>query len=195
MEFPKPQNSFVLLCDVQTYFKKVIPTWDKMIESIKLTLSSASALDVPIIVTEQVPRVFGNTEPCLLECCPNNQRVYSKTLFSMITPEVRHEINKLGAHRDTAILVGLEGHICIFQTCVDLLRLGYTVYLPADAIGSQRNEDFQRAINHLDGLGAKVSSAESVVFQWVKDAGHPDFKKVQPAVKVFSKRTKELAKL
>merc|ERR550534_1408482 len=180
----------VLLCDVQEYFQKVVPDWEKMCASIELVLNSSKALDIPIITTEQAPKVFGNTIPLLKKHLSKTDLVITKSQFSMLVPEVKDEMKKL--KRKTIILVGLECHICILQTCLDLLAAGYEVYLPTDAIGSQRSEDRTRALARLDKSGASLTTAESVVFQWVRDAKKPEFKKIQPAIKKFSSESRKL---
>ena len=66
MQVPNPDDTIVFLCDVQTYFERVVPGWDRMISSIQFILNSAKAFDIPIVTTEQVPRVFGPTRKFFL---------------------------------------------------------------------------------------------------------------------------------
>jgi len=96
---------------------------------------------------------------------------------------------KLASERDTenevdkVILCGIETHVCILQTCVDLRRNNFDVYLPVDAIGSQRPEDHETAIRRLEREGVKLTTTESVVFELVKDSKHENFKEISSLIK------------
>jgi len=188
--FPDPEDSVIFLCDVQTYFKKVVPEWNTMISSIAFILKSAKALNIPVITTEQVPKVFGSTEPALKKLLPPPSQILLKSQFSMCSLEVDQALKRYG--RKTIILVGLEGHICVLQTCLDLLDRGYSVYLPSDAIQSQRSEDRMRALDRLGDTGACITTSECLVFQFLKDAKHKAFKAVQPAIKEFATSMKQI---
>jgi len=189
MQFLDPNDSIVLLCDVQTMFENLIPGYEKILFAIELLLKSANVFEVPIITTEQAPRIFGKTDPRLKTSLPEDSPLVEKTQFSMLVSEVRNLLKQTS--RKTVILVGLEAHLCILQTCLDLLDKGYTVHLACDAIGGQRSIDRETALQRLFMAGAILSTAETVVFQWLRDAKNPKFRKgVQPAIKIFSSTMK-----
>ena len=85
--------------------------------------------------------------------------------------------------RKSVILYGIETHACIFQTTLDLLELGYEVHLLADGISSMRPGDRTVALKRLEQAGAFLTTAESAIFELIRDAKSPDFKKVLPILK------------
>ena len=111
--------------------------------------------------------------------------IFEKTRFSMITEEVLSKLKEIGGgqERTDVIMTGLEGHICILQTTLDLLKRGYTVHLCVDAIDSQRTIDKEIAMQRLMQSGAVLTTTESVLFQLLGDAKHPKFKETQSFVK------------
>merc|ERR1719354_1038045 len=188
--FPDPDDTVILLCDVQTYFKKVVEDWDTMIASITFLLKTAKSFNIPVLTTEQVPKVFGSTEPSLKKQLPAPSQILLKSQFSMCSHEISEALKRYD--RKNIVLVGLEAHICILQTCLDLLQFGYNVYLPSDAIHSQRKEDRMRALERLGAAGACITTSECIVFQFLKDAKHKAFKSVQPAIKEFATNMKKI---
>lgn len=110
--------------------------------------------------------------------------VFEKTQFSMVTPEV---LRRLVAHgvRDV-VLVGLEAHICVLQTALDLLGAGYGVHVCADGVASQREGERAIALARIGACGGAVTSCESLAFQLLRDAAHPSFKTISRLVKDYA---------
>ena len=77
------------------------------------------------------------------------------------------------------VLVGMEAHICILQTALDLAAAGFEVFVVEDAVCSRRLENYQNALDRLRDSGIAVVSAESIVFEWLADSKHPQFKAIQ----------------
>ena len=128
-------------------------------------------LDVPRIVSEQYPKGLGHTAP---EVELDNEPRSEKTVFSA----VRAEGFDLGG-RTQAIVCGIETHVCVSQTAHDLLERGIEVHVPADAVGSRHELDYERGLERLERAGAVVSTVESVLFELLERAGTPEFKQVQ----------------
>lgn len=172
----------LLVCDIQENFVPVMPALPAVISASKFVVKSCTALDIPIIVTEQKP--FKPTVSELLDVIKENpaMKVFEKTQFSMITPEVSSLINP-----DTElILVGIESHVCVLQTALDLKAMGNNVYVVADAVGSQLDTDKEYAIRRMEQNGVVVTTAEALVYELMGDAKHPKFKSILPAVKEYS---------
>lgn len=153
-----------------------------MVCSSKFLMNCSFALDIPVIATEQYPKAFGKTRE---ELAKPKTMIFEKTKFSMITEEVEAKLKEIGGgqERTDVILTGAEGHICVLQTTLDLLRRGYTVHLCVDAIDSQRSIDKEIAMQRLMQSGAVLTTSESVLFQILGDAKHPKFKETQSIVK------------
>ena len=112
---------------------------------------------------------------------PTQPPVFEKTLFSMLTPEVRSYIdnsdsdsNSSGRHQ--VVIVGIEAHVCVLHTVLDLLADGKEVHVVADAVSSQRPHDRDTAIHRMASAGAVITTSESMLFDLLRDAKHPHFK-------------------
>lgn len=195
LDAPTSDNCFFFLCDVQETFRGRIMGYEGVIAASKFLLQAAQTLGVPVVATEQRP-----FKPTVAELAPliapesnPHARTFSKSLFSMLTPEVASTLASQGARRHI-VLFGIEAHVCVLQTTLDLLRGGYVVHLPLEAIGSQNECDRAAALERFRAEAARVqpsggaivfTSAESVVFEMFKDATHPQFKTLMPATKEF----------
>lgn len=114
-----------------------------------------------------------------------------KTLFSMLTPEVRQGIASLHGPL-SAVIVGIESHICVTQTALDLLRDGHKVYVIADGVSSVNKEEVPIALARLRQEGAVVTTSESWMYECVGDAGIPEFKQIISVVKDTHDKTREV---
>ena len=207
-----PRSTALLVCDIQERFRGIIHGFPSMLKSSQLLVGCALQLDMPIVVTEQYPRGLGHTvgELSSMWTPPDSASstsasaasvasaapaVFEKSKFSMVTDEVREHIEALGC--TSCIVCGIECHICVLQTTLDLLEMGIDVQLPADAISSCRDFDRSTGFVRLASSGATVTSAESVVFQLVGDSSHPKFKACSAMVKEHGEFSKshELAHL
>jgi len=140
-------------------------------------IGCATTMGMPIIVTEQQP-----FKPTVAELDLTGCEKHSKTKFSMFVPAVRERLMSM-SHVKNIYLVGIEAHVCVLQTTLDLIREGYRVFLVVDAIGSQRSSDRQAALQRLEKAGAIITTSESCVYELMKDAKHPKFKQILSLVK------------
>ena len=211
IDIPGVDNTVLFLCDIQEKFRNLIPNMKRMIVSSKLLLDTCMELNIPVIVTEQYPKVFGKTVKELqLNDDHSNYSVYSKTRFSMFIPDVKQKLDSIfGSSTDESksnnngnsdnkdkhvVISGLEGHICILQTCLDLLKNGYNVHLIVDGVGSQRKLDLDVALQRLNVSGVNLTTSESVVFQLLKDSKNSKFKAVSKYVKQHISDVKQINK-
>mmetsp|Transcript_56876 Transcript_56876/g.165154 ORF Transcript_56876/g.165154 Transcript_56876/m.165154 type:complete len:221 (-) Transcript_56876:107-769(-) len=177
----KPEAAVFLLCDVQEKFRGIIDRMPHVIATAQAMLKCADKMGIPVVVTEQYPKFFQAT---VAELDVSKATVFAKTRFSMCTDEV---VACLRAHgRRSVVLFGVEAHVCVQQTALDLLELGYEVHVVADGVSSQRAPDRATALQRIQVAGAVVTSAESVFFELLRSKEAPAFKDV-------SKIAKELA--
>lgn len=177
-----PARSALLVCDMQERFRPLIHRNESIIQTCKLMTSVSKELDIPIVVTEQYPKVFG---PTIKECFADQSHLdsltkYPKKLFSMMTPEVSDYVKTLDV--DTFILLGIEAHVCVQQTALDLLERGHEVHIIADGISSQQSYDREIALQRMVNSGAYLTTAQSAVFMLMQSADHPNFKAVSKLV-------------
>lgn len=132
-----------------------------------------------MIVTEQNPEKLGITVSDFdIKHAVGN---YAKTKFSMIIPEVKDYLNK--SDFDSVVLMGLESHICVEQTAMDLLSMQkFNVHIVADGVLSRSLGDRSLALKRLHEMGCIVSTSENVIFKLLKDKDHPKFNDVRNLV-------------
>ncbi|KAF7520653.1 hypothetical protein PCG10_009005 [Penicillium crustosum] len=155
-------------------------------------LRAASALQTPVFITTQNRAKLGNTVPELQQHLngPHIRADVDKTLFSMITPEIEKLLPAPGSTPLDVIIVGLETHICVTQTTLDLLERGHRVYILVDGVSSINPEERGVALARLRDAGAVVTSSESVLFEILGDASHEAFRAVSGLVKETKESTK-----
>ncbi|KAG1664253.1 hypothetical protein FOA52_003507 [Chlamydomonas sp. UWO 241] len=177
-----PSTSALFVCDVQAAFRPVIHHFPAVLDTSRRMARAAGILGVPVVCTEQYPKALGPTCAELSEVLPPSSIVIPKTLFSMVTPEVEAELGKMPQVKQV-MLLGIEAHVCVLQTTLDLLERGYEVHLLVDGISSQRPGDRAVALQRMVQSGAFLSTSEMALFQLMRDAKHKDFKAVSALVK------------
>jgi len=177
-------NAVFFVCDVQERFAPLVHRWPAVVHTSRTLVRAAAALNSDVVVTEQYPKALGRTAAALLEALPPGAPVFAKTRFSMLTREVEAHLAARDAARDaaraydTAVLFGIEAHVCVQQTALDLLDAGKRVFVVADGVSSQRPGDRTVALQALAAAGATVTTLEGALFALMRDAAHPAFKAV-----------------
>jgi len=165
----------LVVVDVQEGFRPYA-SFANVAESCRRLLAGARILGIPAVVSEQYPRGLGQTAP-ELEIGEGEETMIEKTVFSA----ARAEGFDLKGRRQ-AIVCGIETHVCVSQTVHDLLGQGVEVHVPADAVGSRHELDYERGLERLERAGAVVSTVESALFELLERAGTPEFKSVQKLI-------------
>jgi nicotinamidase-related amidase len=176
----RPETVVLLVVDLQERMLAAIEQAETFVEMSRRMIEAAKVLDVPTITTEQYPAGLGKTHQMIrdsLESAP----VFEKTRFSCCVEEVVNKLRELD--RSQVILVGVEAHVCVQQTVLDLLRLGFTPYVCADGVASRRPIDAAAALERMRQAGAIITTTESVTFELLGDAGNPAFKQIHNIVK------------
>jgi len=178
----KADTCQVLLIDVQEKLFPVIHDGDALLKQARFLLSSCSILNVPVKYTEHYPKGLGGTHPDLLSCMPEGSSRFEKIHFSCwAEPGFNTFFHREG--RSQVVLAGIEAHICVYATAMELLDVGYDVVVAADAVGSRAPAHREAALDTLRQAGAAVLPVESVVYQLLEKAGTPAFKQVLAALK------------
>ncbi len=173
-------DSQLVVIDIQQRLGDAMPSkvLNRVLQNTSLLARSAALLGVPVLHTEQYPEGLGPTHQIVSSTLPATHQSFSKTTFSCAgAPGFMDAVRATGRNR--AVLVGMEAHVCVLQTAMDLASAGLRVYVVEDAICSRRLENYQNALDRLRGCGVAVVSAESVVFEWLRDSKHPNFKTIQ----------------
>jgi nicotinamidase-related amidase len=176
----------LLIIDVQEKLMPLIEDRDMVVANAVRLVRAARTLNIPVWATEQYPRGLGPTVPELAELIPHRP---DKTIFHCCAvPELLEQLHGRGVQHLT--LAGIETHVCVAQTALELMGLGFRVQVPADAVASRFQLDWQFALRRLEHAGAVVSTTESTLFEWVERSDHPHFKAISQLVKGFVSKTK-----
>ncbi|KAG8798188.1 hypothetical protein FRC16_007767, partial [Serendipita sp. 398] len=186
-----------LVCDIQERFRSAIYGFPALVQTSKRMIEFARLLKVPVIATEQNPRALGSTVEELdlgklgdlhslvsfhfLRPAVVKAGTFPKTKFSMVIPEVQSKLQELGTQ--SVVIFGIESHVCVFQTVLELLEAGYSVHVVADAVSSCNKEEVPLALASLRQAGAVITTSESLAFQLMGDANSPSFKEFSALVK------------
>ncbi|KAL4910335.1 hypothetical protein BDW74DRAFT_50906 [Aspergillus multicolor] len=189
------RNPAVFICDLQEKFEKAIFEFPKIVSTTTKLLRATNTLSIPTYITTQNRARLGPTVPALQQHLngPNVHADIDKTLFSMITPEL-DSLLPLPTKGETpldAIIVGIETHICVTQTTLDLLERGHRVYVLVDGVSSINVEERAIALARLRDAGAIITTSESILFEILGDASHQHFKAITGLVKETKEETKE----
>jgi nicotinamidase-related amidase len=175
----------LLVIDVQEKLIPTIRSADAVVRNTAFLIDAARLLEMPVQATEQYPRGLGATVPELARRLPVRP---DKVAFSCCAvPAIADNFRR--AARPKIVLAGIETHVCVQQTALDLLVQDFRVYIPVDAVGSRYGIDHDTALRRLEKAGAVLTTAETCVFEWVGAASHPQFK---PISRLVQERMKAL---
>ncbi|KAL3161024.1 hypothetical protein ABBQ38_009408 [Trebouxia sp. C0009 RCD-2024] len=172
----------LLVCDVQERFTSLISGFDVVVDTCRRMVAGASALQLPILLTEQYPKALGATKTLIQNVLPATTKPQPKMSFSMCGTDTA---NWWASHPDIkqVMLCGIEAHVCVLQTALDLLEQGVEVHLVVDGISSQRLTDRQTALTRATQSGAFLGTSEMLLFQIMQGAKHPAFKTISALFK------------
>jgi nicotinamidase-related amidase len=172
-----PGRAALVVIDVQEAFRKVVPDFDRVALASATLIGGARAMGIPVVVTEQYPTGLGETVPEVAEALPAGVHPLEKLCFAASEADGFD----LGG-RDQVLLCGVETHVCVNQTALDLLDRGVEVHVAGDAVGSRFEENRQVGLEKMERAGAVITSVETALFELLGRAGTDEFKAVQKLV-------------
>lgn len=175
------EESLVLLIDVQEKLFPHISENEKLENRLLTFINGSNKLGIPLILSEQYKKGLGETIPALLEIISPTYTIEKKT-FSCVD-HVGFVADLSLMNKQNVIIVGMESHICVLQTAIDLKELGYNPIVVVDAIGSRSIENKMIAIERMKQEGIILTSVESILFEWCKVAGSEEFKYISKLIK------------
>jgi nicotinamidase-related amidase len=176
-------RSVLVLIDIQERLFPHVFEPARVLSRIDLLIYAAKLLHIPLVLTEQYPRGLGRTIDEIRQALPEAQPLEKMDFSCLPAPGFRERLSSL--KRDQIVLAGIETHICVAQTALDLSSQGEKIFVVADATASRRPLDAQTALRRLDRNGLTILTAESVVFEWLRRAGTEEFKALQPKLKAL----------
>ncbi|MDA7980873.1 MAG: isochorismatase family protein [Pirellulales bacterium] len=185
MPFPRSpelmsrDDSALLVVDVQEKLIGLIPEHQRIVWNIGRLIDAAGILGVPVAGTEQYPQGLGETLPQLREKLPawGEKRDFSCLQCEDIFTQWRD------AQVFNVLVVGIETHVCVLQTALDLLATGFHVHVAIDAVGSRFDTDRQTALRRLESSGATLSTTETAIFEWCATSTAPEFRQISKLVR------------
>jgi nicotinamidase-related amidase len=167
----------LVVVDVQEAFRKAIPDFERVTKATATLIEGAEAIGIPIVITEQYPKGLGETVPEVAEHLPQGTKPLEKLIFSAAEAE---GFDLEG--RDQALVCGVETHVCVNQTALDLLASGVDVQVAEDAVGSRFEENKRVGLHKMERAGAEITSVETALFELLGRAGTDEFKRVQKLI-------------
>ncbi|MEM7206525.1 MAG: isochorismatase family protein [Pseudomonadota bacterium] len=178
------ERSFLAVVDVQTRLMSAMPEASRsaVLGGTSVLLQAAEYLSIPTAITEQYPKGLGRTCPELIDNQPEVCETVEKTAFSASGVEGFDQL--LGMSKRTQVIIcGVETHVCVLQTALNLRISGVEVFVAADAVCSRDEQNKSNALERMMSAGVHVSNVESIVFEWLGDASHPRFRDVSALIK------------
>ncbi len=177
----KRDDSMLLIIDVQQAMLKVIQTWQETVRRINQLSQAANLLDIPILVTEQYKQGLGET---IAEVSTGLEEatVFQKEHFSAcLEDRFLDTVRQFG--RRQIVVAGMESHVCVLQTGLDLIASGFQLHVDQNGVASRYKPDWQSAINLFKAAGAVITTTEIVIFQWACRSNTDQFRKLLPIIK------------
>jgi len=186
-ELMSPGDSALLVVDVQEKLAPAVRAHERVVWNVRRLVDGANILGMPVVATEQYPKGLGPTLP---ELAQRLGAIPSKLTFSCGgCPQVFDDLESRGIHR--LLVCGMETHVCVQQTVLDLVACAWRVYVAVDAVGSRFAVDHETALRRMESAGATLTTTESALFEWCRVAGTPEFKQISRLAKEESPSANE----
>lgn len=180
----RQHDSQLVIVDVQEKLSAAMPAAERrhVLRVIATLLQAAKLLEVPVALTEQYPQGLGPTESMLRLDIPAKAKTFEKTSFSCCDAQGFTD-RLIETHRRQVILTGMEAHVCVLQTALELQVQGFEVFVVEDGVCSRDMRNHANAMHRLRQAGVVITNSESLLFEWMRDATHPHFKIISGLVK------------
>lgn len=177
----KREKCLTLIIDDQIKLLPSISASEQLLNNTKILIQGLHILEVPMMITQQYTKGLGMSDPSIFQSA-QTETYWEKRSFSCWgDTEIRQQIQNSGYQQ--IILCGIETHICVLQTALDLLHNGYDVILVEDCISSRKPSDRNCAIRRMEKAGAIVTTYESLLFELMETSLYPHFKEISKLIK------------
>jgi len=181
-------RSQLMVIDLQEKLLPAIADSEDILKKAEAIVESANELGIPLLVSEQYPQGLGPTVKPLRDLAGGLSAAVAKVEFSCMAHAGLAERvlgQAAGPQRDQVIIAGIEAHVCVLQTALDMVARGLQVYVVADATGSRKRRDYQLGLDRMRQEGVRIVSSEMLLFEWVRKAGTESFRAVSRRVKAL----------
>lgn len=175
------ENTQLVILDIQGKLSQIVYQSEEVLRNSRILIEGCKLLQLPIIWVEQMPDKLGATHPTIAEVLEGYTSVKKSSFSAWGEPSFRDQLTANGRKR--VLLIGIETHICLYQTALDLLNQGYEVAVVADAVSSRTESNKQIGLTMVRDAGATLISTEAALFALLRTAQHPQFKAIARLVK------------
>jgi nicotinamidase-related amidase len=175
-------NTGLIVIDVQEKLIRLVDRHTEVLHSILKVIKGFQILNIPILTTEQYPQGLGHTVPAIQSYLSPQQKYFPKTTFSCLGDAFIKEY-LLSLPIENWVLVGIEAHVCVLQTAIDLMNAKKRVVILNDAITSRSIFDYSTAIAEMRDAGVRITSSETILFELLKDSKREEFKAISQLIK------------
>lgn len=180
--FLKPQTSFLHVIDMQGSLMRQIHNVEAVTATAKLMMQCSKILGLPILANTQYKKGLGPYVPELEEMMSGIPRPDKVEFNAFANSETATLVNRLPASVTCMLIVGVETHICIYQTAMGALERGITPYIVSDAVSSRSPENHKAGLARMQAEGCVVGPAEMFIYEMLGKAGSPEFKQILPFI-------------
>ncbi len=175
------EKTVLIVIDVQGKLAQLMYDREKLYNNLQLIIKGAKILDLPIIWMEQYPKGLGPTIPEIVNLLPDLQPIPKISFSCCGESRFMAKLNAINCHQ--ILISGIETHVCIHQTALDLIKLGYEVQVVSDAVSSRSKENKEIGLQKMTAAGVKLTSVEMALFELLKVAGTEEFKAISKILK------------
>jgi nicotinamidase-related amidase len=174
-------SSALLVIDIQEKILPVILEHERVVENTLKLINGFKILSVPIYFTEQYSKGLGPTESKIKSVLGNIEAIHKMTFSCSGAGDLFQDLKRKGIKQ--VVVCGVESHVCVLQTVLDLIAEGFQVHVVADAVSSRRKFDYEMALRRMESNGAEITLTESVLFELLNICGTEEFKSISKLVK------------
>jgi nicotinamidase-related amidase len=170
-----------LIIDIQEKLFPHIHRYEKVANNTRILIEGLKVLEIPLLVTQQYTKGLGGTIPAIAEVLAGQPHIEKISFSCCDEPAFMKELNQLG--KRFFVLAGIEAHVCVLQTALDLIENSYVPVVVQDCVSSRRKNDIRIAMERMQAEGAIISTYESLLFELCRYAGTDSFKQISSLVK------------
>ncbi|MFC1902057.1 hydrolase [Chloroflexota bacterium] len=175
------ENAALVVIDIQDRMMRVMNDKERLLQNLQKLVKGMRVLEVPVILTEQYPAGLGPTLPELAQLLPDIRPIEKLSFSCWGEDRFRQELEAL--KRQQVIIAGIEAHVCVYQTAMDLSRLGYEVHVAADCVSSRETANKEVCLAQMSGAGISLTTTEMALFELLRVAQGDKFKQISNIVK------------
>jgi nicotinamidase-related amidase len=174
-------DTLLVIVDIQTKLLNVMFDKERLVANCLKLIQVAKMLEVPMLMTEQYPKGMGPTDPQILELLEGVDNLAKVSFSCCGVDDFNRRIRESG--KQQIVVMGIEAHVCVLQTVLDLIHREFFVFVPYDAVNSRKEGDYLNALDRMRQAGAGIGSVESAVFELLERADTQIFKEVARLIK------------